>query len=213
MQWVQAQKTTSTCTHGVQGISPKMPLSERVFNNPIWELHGQGSWLIFTIDCMYSCRAALLTHRYYPKTNVIYYIICNCIRFTATFLTWMSMNCNNLEVLLHITASPSEVQHFKLGKQQQWFIYSILDISASLLISQAKQTSIWFLVWLSVCLLVSQSVSWSVGRSGRQLVGWSRSVGWSVCWSVGQSVGGSVSGWVSWSVSQSVGWLVGQSVC
>ena len=29
-------------------------------------------------------------------------------------LTWISINCNNLEVLLHVTASPSEVQHFKL---------------------------------------------------------------------------------------------------
>lgn len=29
-------------------------------------------------------------------------------------LTWISINCNNLEVLLYMTASPSEVQHFKL---------------------------------------------------------------------------------------------------
>ena len=29
-------------------------------------------------------------------------------------LTWISINWNNLEVLLHMTASPSEVQHFKL---------------------------------------------------------------------------------------------------
>jgi len=42
----------------------------------------------------------------------------------------MSMNCNNLDVLLHITASSSDKQHFKLGTQQTYhsFIWSVSQL-------------------------------------------------------------------------------------
>jgi len=88
------------------------------------------------------------------------------------------MNCNNLDVLLHITASSSDKQHFKLGTRQTYhsFIWSVSRLvglsdrqTDSQSVSQPASQSVSRQtasqpVSQSVSQLVSQTASHSVSR-------------------------------------------------